>query len=375
MPSSTSRKLVQDPIPSLESRSEGPVISFVDEHGAATPAGEQYGIDIDQAKRLYRDMLLARTLDSEALALQRQGELNLWVGSGGQEAAQIGSIRALRDSDMVFPSYREHAAAMARRVTPTELLSQWRGATHSGWDSVEKHFHIYSLVLGTQTLHAAGFAEGVRMDGADDVVAVYFGDGAASQGDVNESFNWCAARSLPVLFVCQNNQWAISTPVSQQSRTSVAQRATGFGIPSWHVDGNDVLAMYAVTSRAAELIRAGGGPALIEAETYRLGGHSSSDDPTRYRDVEQVQAWTKRDPLLRIERLLSDRGVDPGFFTELRAESDGFASDLREACKAIEDPDLDRLFENVYAEAHAPLREQRESHRSLLIELGEEAVR
>ncbi|MCU1614408.1 MAG: pyruvate dehydrogenase (acetyl-transferring) component subunit alpha [Frankiales bacterium] len=249
-------------------------------------------------------MSLARRLDHEALALQRQGELGLWLPCWGQEAAQVGSVSALQDTDYVFPSYREHAAALVRGISPTELLTQWRGATHAGWDPKNYNFHFYSLVLGTQTLHATGYAMGAVLDGGDQVVAAYFGDGAASQGDVSEAFNWAAAQNLPVLFFCQNNQWAISTPTSLQYRTPVHERAAGFGVRSFYVDGNDALAVHAVTTEAADIVRRGEGPALVEAVTFRMAGHSTSDDPTKYRAPEELAAWEAKDPVKRLRTLL-----------------------------------------------------------------------
>lgn len=210
---------------------------------------------------LYRSMRLARSLDSAALALQRQGELGLWLQSLGQEAAQVGSITALRDTDHVFPSYREHAAALCRGITPAELLVQWRGNRHSGWDPARYRFHIYTLVLAAQLPHATGYAMGVQRDGADEIVVGYFGDGAASEGEANEALNWAAAAEVPLLFFCQNNHWAISTPVRAQMRAPLHQRARGFGLDAYRVDGNDVLAVRAMTRTVADRIRAGAGGA------------------------------------------------------------------------------------------------------------------
>ncbi|CAH0236199.1 thiamine pyrophosphate-dependent enzyme [Rhodococcoides fascians] len=332
---------------------------FVDERGDLTEAGHEHGVDIELAKVLHRDMARARRLDQEALALQRQGELGLWLQSWGQEAAQVGSMRALRDSDHVFPSYREHAAAMVRGISPRELLSQWRGATHGGWDPETYNFHLNSLVLGTQTLHATGYAMGYRLSNSDAVAAVYFGDGAASQGDVNEAFNWAAARSLPVLFVCQNNQWAISTPTSHQYAAPVHQRAAGFGLRSYFVDGNDALAVHSVTRAAVAHIRLGHGPALIEAVTFRMAGHSTSDDPKKYRPTADFDAWHARDPLRRSKVLLSNSGVPAAFFDTLDVELDELAIETRAACHAITAPDLDDLFATAYSEPHPALAAER----------------
>ncbi|OMC10570.1 pyruvate dehydrogenase (acetyl-transferring) E1 component subunit alpha [Mycobacterium sp. SP-6446] len=338
-----------------------PLIQFVTPQGALTAQGKAHGIDVQLARDLYRDMALARRFDAEALALQRQGELNLWLMSWGQEAAQVGSIRALRDSDMIFPSYREHAVGLCRGLSPAQLLAQWRGCSHSGWDPAAYRVHIYSLVLGAQTLHATGYAAGAAMEGTDEVVAVYFGDGASSQGDVNEAFNWAAAGSLPVLFFCQNNQFAISTPTSLQMGASLHRRADGFGLRSYQVDGNDVLAVHAVTSDAATHIRAGRGPALIEAQTYRLGGHSSSDDPSRYRDTAELKLYKSRDPLSRLRTLLEDHCTDATFFDDLDAECDALAEQVRSASRAIDDPRLDSTFDNTYAEPHALVDAEHES--------------
>lgn len=351
-----------------------PLFQMIDPDGKPTSIGQSIGIDVELAQDLYTDMVIARRLDKEALALQRQGELSLWLMSWGQEAAQIGSIRALRSSDMVFPSYREHGAALCRGITPADLMRQWKGAAHSGWDPEESRFHIYSLVLGTQTLHATGYAAGAAYEKTDEVVATYFGDGAASQGDVNEAFNWAAAGSLPVLFFCQNNQWAISTPTATQMRTPLHARSAGFGLDSYHVDGNDVMAVHAVTQRAASRIREGGGPALIEAQTYRFGGHSSSDDPKRYRSEDEFAAWELKDPLTRMESYLRGVGLGDGeFFDALETEADDFAATVRAACKDITSTPMSELFARVYAEPHDSLAKEREAYLAQALSLGKEA--
>jgi 2-oxoisovalerate dehydrogenase E1 component alpha subunit len=349
------------------------MFQLIDPGGAVTAAGERIGVSVELAQELHRDMVLARRLDREALSLQRQGELSLWLMSWGQEAAQVGSIRALRPTDMVFPSYREHAAALCRGISPADLMRQWKGVAHSGWDPAVSRFHIYSLVLGTQTLHATGYAAGAVMERSDEVVATYFGDGAASQGDVNEAFNWAAAASLPVLFFCQNNQWAISTPTTTQMRKPVHVRAAGFGLDAYHVDGNDVLAVHAVTTLAAERIRDGGGPALIEAQTYRFGGHSSSDDPKRYRSDDEVAAWDLRDPLRRTELFLRAAGVGDDFFDALTAEADRFAVTVRQACTSLAGRPMGEMFDAVYAEPHAGLAEEGAAHAARLVALGSES--
>ncbi|MGB3481852.1 MAG: thiamine pyrophosphate-dependent enzyme [Mycobacterium sp.] len=323
-------------------------------------------IDPELVRGLYRDMLLARRFDQEAFHLQRQGELGLWLSCRGQEAAQVGSIRAVRATDHVFPSYREHASALCRGITPAEQLTQWRGTAHGGWDPDTYRFHITSLVLSTQLLHATGYALGVAADrrrdpAVDEIVLCYFGDGSASQGDANEALNWAAVHDAPLVFFCQNNQWAISTPAAAQSRTPLHVRAAGFGLKTTLVDGNDVLAVHAATAAAAERVRNGGRPELIEAITYRLAGHSTSDDPTRYRDQDEVALWEDRDPLLRVRRLLDQTGwADSRYHAQLEDEANALAEITRADCHALQAPPLEDTFRHTLVAETAALRDERE---------------
>ncbi|MDN5920848.1 MAG: thiamine pyrophosphate-dependent enzyme, partial [Pseudonocardia sp.] len=240
-----------------------------------TPEGERtvdrrfdsYTADVgaEELKALYRDMVLVRRADREGNALQRQGELGIWVPLLGQEAAQVGSGRALRRQDMAFPSYREHGVAWCRGIDPTELLGIFRGTDHGGWDSAATGFHPYTIVIGNQCLNATGYAMGQRFESrvgdpeTGEATICYFGDGATSQGDVHEGFVWAAAYDAPLVFFCQNNQWAISVPLSRQTRVPLYQRARGYGFPGVRVDGNDVLACLAVTRWALEECRTGNG--------------------------------------------------------------------------------------------------------------------
>ena len=220
-----------------------------------------------RSRGFYRDMVLTRRIDVEATALQRHGELGIWAQLLGQEAAQIGSGRALRPQDFVFPTYREHGVAWCRGVDPLQLLGLFRGVDQGSWDPNDNNFGLYTIVIGAQTLHATGYAMGVQRDGhvgtgdpeRDAAVVAYFGDGASSQGDVNEAFIFAASYNAPVVFFCQNNQWAISEPIERQSRIPLYQRALGFGFPGVRVDGNDVLATYAVTQAALQRARDGPG--------------------------------------------------------------------------------------------------------------------
>ncbi|WP_055545839.1 pyruvate dehydrogenase (acetyl-transferring) E1 component subunit alpha [Streptomyces sp. NBRC 110028] len=332
-----------------------------------TPEGErvehpEYAIDLtpDELRGLYRDMVLTRRFDAEATTLQRQGELGLWASLLGQEAAQIGSGRALRDDDYVFPTYREHGVAWCRGVDPTNLLGMFRGVNHGGWDPNSNNFHLYTIVIGAQTLHATGYAMGVAKDGADSAVLAYFGDGASSQGDVAESFTYSAVYNAPVVFFCQNNQWAISEPTEKQTRVPLYQRAQGYGFPGVRVDGNDVLACLAVTKAALERARTGQGPTLVEAFTYRMGAHTTSDDPTRYRSSEERELWETKDPILRLRTLLSNENLaDDAFFGGLEEEADALAKRVREAVRSMPDPDHMALFEHTYADGHALVDEER----------------
>ncbi|MGH3715602.1 MAG: pyruvate dehydrogenase (acetyl-transferring) E1 component subunit alpha [Micromonosporaceae bacterium] len=338
-----------------------------------TPDGERvdhpdYSVEFtdEEYRGLYRDLVIVRRLDAEATALQRQGELGIWASLLGQEAAQIGSGRALATQDMAFPTYREHGVLWCRGIDPIMPLGLFRGVDFGGWDSGEKKMQMYTVVIGAQTLHATGYAMGIAKDGAlgaDDSEAViaYFGDGATSEGDVNESFVWASVFNTPIVFFCQNNQYAISEPVERQARAPIYQRAHGYGFPGIRVDGNDVLASYAVTKKALDAARHGEGPSLIEAYTYRMGAHTTSDDPTRYRISSEVEAWQAKDPILRMHAFLDKQQIaDAAYFEELDAEADKHAADLRERVLALPDPSPESMFDNVYPNGSPVLLRQRE---------------
>ena len=353
-----------------------------------TPEGERvehpdysFGVGLtaeqeaQQVRDLYRDMVLTRRIDTEATALQRHGELGIWAQLLGQEAAQIGAGRALRRQDYVFPTYREHGVAWCRGVDPLQLLGLFRGVDQGGWDPRENNFHLYTIVIGAQTLHATGYAMGVQRDGLvgtddperDTAVLAHFGDGASSQGDVNEAFIFAASYNAPVVFFCQNNQWAISEPIERQTRIPLFQRALGFGFPGMRVDGNDVLATYAVTQAALARAREGQGPTLVEAYTYRMGAHTTTDDPTRYRLSNDVERWKLRDPIARVEAYLARNGLaDVDFLDGVRAEADDLGARLREGCRALPDPSPLSVFDHVYAEMPRELAEQRDEFASYL---------
>ena len=231
---------------------------------------------------LYELMVITRELDIEFVNLQRQGELALYASCRGQEAAQAGAVACLRKTDWLFPQYRELAAFLHRGITPAQLSAVWRGSWHGGMGFTSKHCAPISIPIGTQQLHAVGAALAAQRLGEDSVTLAFLGDGATSAGDVHEALNFAALHAAPCVFFVQNNQWAISLPAAQQvAGGSIARRAQGYGMPGVVVDGNDVLACYAVMAEAARRARSGGGPTLIEALTYRIGPHTTSDDPTR----------------------------------------------------------------------------------------------
>lgn len=344
-----------------------------------TPAGERVAhpdydawaadLDGDRLRAMYRDMVLTRRFDVEATSLQRQGELALYAQCLGQEAAQIGSGHALAPQDHVFPSYREHGVALARGLEMTDLLRLFRGVDHGGWDPAAHNFHLFTLVIGSHTLHATGYAMGVQRDGLvgtgdparDTAVVTYFGDGATAQGDVSEALVFASVNQAPVVLFCQNNQFAISEPTTRQARVPIAHRAPGFGIPSVRVDGNDVLATYAVTREALERARTGGGPTFVEAFTYRMGAHTTSDDPTRYRTAEQEEYWRQRDPIERLRLHLEATGELPEVFqAQLAAEADALGEHVRTTVRAMAAPAPRTMFDHVYATPNAVVDAERE---------------
>lgn len=353
-----------------------PTVQLLTPEGALrpTPEAEAYlplveALSDAELERFYRDMAVSRRIDVAGANLQRQGQLALWVPSHGQEAAQVGSAHAARPQDHLFPSYREHIVGIIRGLDPVRILALLRGATLGGWNPEENgNFHLYTLVLASQTLHATGYAMGLQFDGAtatgdpetDAAVLVYYGDGATSQGDASEALVFASSYQTPQVFFIQNNQWAISVPVSRQSRSPLSLRGGGFGMPGIRVDGNDVLASYAVTRQSLEEARAGEGPSLIEALTYRMGAHTTADDPTKYRTDDEVAYWEARDPIPRYRTWLEGRGASAEFFTDVDTEANDIAADLRRRALELQAPTREVIFEHVYSEPHPLMAEQAE---------------
>ncbi|MCT9819541.1 thiamine pyrophosphate-dependent enzyme [Microbacterium sp. W1N] len=341
---------------------------------APSAAAEEYLPLIDaladtDLETFYRDMVVVRAFDRQATNLQRQGQLALWPPSFGQEAAQVGSARAARPQDHVFPSYREHVVCTIRGVDPIDIIRLMRGLTHGGWDPADPrngNTRLYTLVLGSQTLHSAGYGMGLVFDGRtgtgdperDEALIVYYGDGASSQGDVHEAMVFAASYQTPQVFFLQNNHWAISVPVATQSRVPLYRRGEGYGMPSLRVDGNDVLASYAVTKRALDEARAGEGPRAIEALTYRMGAHTTSDDPTKYRGGDEEQYWARRDPIARMRAFLQSRGASQAFFDGVEADAAAYADDVRVRTNALGGLDTSVMFDHVYSEPHPLVAQQ-----------------
>ena len=335
----------------------------------AHPELDRYLGDVDaaQLRRFWQDMMIVRRLAAEGVALQRQGQLGLWAPCRGQEAAQIGSARALRDDDFVFPSYRETGVLYVRGAAPGDYTRVWRGEEGAAFDPAQMRMAPMQIIIGAQALHATGYAVGILRDGGDEIAVTYFGDGATSQGDVSEAMVFAASYGAPVVFVCQNNHWAISEPVALQSALSIAGRAPGFGVASMRVDGNDVLACFAAMRWASEHARSGKGPAFLELVTYRMGPHTTADDPSRYRDPAELEQWAQRDPIARVEAHLRASGeLDESHIAAAQEASDAAAAELRAECLGMVTREPLAVFDGVYAEPHTGLRRQREEYSAYL---------
>ncbi|WP_433661947.1 pyruvate dehydrogenase (acetyl-transferring) E1 component subunit alpha [Nocardia sp. CA-128927] len=321
----------------------------------------------EQLRALYEDMVVTRRIDTEATALQRQGQLGLWAPLLGQEGTQVGSAHALHPDDYVFCSYREAAVAYCRGVNPSEITRLWRGVAHSCWDPNAVNMTNPNIIVGSQGLHATGYAYAAHLDGAEIATIAYFGDGASSQGDIAEALGFAASWSAPVVFLCQNNHWAISEPVRVQSQTPIVRRAYGYGIPGVQVDGNDALAVLAVTRQAVARARSGGGPSFIEALTYRMGPHTTADDPTRYRASAETEEWARRDPIDRLRRLLERESLfDYGFERQVAEHADEVARQVRTSTIEMPNPEPMDLFDHVYTTPHALITEERREYAEYL---------
>ena len=342
----------------LEPRFQVEHLSILDSEGNLDTALEPKLADTD-LRSLYRAMLLARRLDERMVRLQRQGRIGTFAPTKGQEAAQIGSIFSLRPTDWMVPSFRETAAMIWRGWPIEKLLLFFAGHLEGGQPAPDQHDLPITIPVATQLPHAVGLAYAAQYRGDDVVVMAYFGDGATSEGDFHEAMNFAGVWHVPVIFICQNNQWAISVPLKKQTHSrTIAQKALAYGLPGLQVDGNDVLAVYAAAREAVERARAGDGPTLIECVTYRLGVHTTADDPTKYRSEAEVAMWEQKDPLTRFRAYLEKRNLlEEGL--EQRVDEE-----IAEAIRCFEStppPDPLVMFDHAYAELPPDVQAQRDA--------------
>ena len=340
---------------------DAPIVRLVAPDGSVV-GDVEVGLSDDERRELLRLMIQSRRLDRECWALQRQGELTVYPPFEGQEAAQVGSAFALGPDDFVFPSFRELAAAVVRGVDVVEYLQYHRGTWHGGpYDPIASRFAPICVPVATQIIHAVGWAMGSKLDGNTACSLAYFGDGSASEGDFHEGANLAAVFGAPAILFCQNNGWAISVPSHRQFAAPIADRAAGYGMPGVRVDGNDVLAVYAVTREAVERARAGEGPTLIEAITYRIGSHSTADDAGRYRAEAEVAAWRERDPIDRYRSCLLGAGtIDETFVRSCDDEAEAWVADIRTELMALGEPPASEIFDHAFADPPPTLLAQRE---------------
>jgi 2-oxoisovalerate dehydrogenase E1 component alpha subunit len=323
----------------------------------------QHAVDLsnEQLRSLYRLMALSRRVDRQAINLTRQGALGVYASSHGQEAAQVGAVFALEADDWIFPTYRETVATFARGVDIVEILALFSGSWHCGFDPYQYRVAPLTTPLATQALHATGLAMAAKIRHDPIVALTFFGDGAASEGDAHEALNLAAVSTAPVVFVVQNNGYAISVPYRLQTKaSSIALRAAGVGMPGILVDGNDVVSVYGAVRTAVDRARRGEGPTLVEAVTYRLEAHTTADDTSRYRSEDEAAAWRARDPVDRFLRVLRERQVvDDAYLAEVDAEAEAIAARMRDALFGAPAGDPREMFDHVYATRTPQLDAQR----------------
>ncbi|MFD7010118.1 pyruvate dehydrogenase (acetyl-transferring) E1 component subunit alpha [Rhodococcus jostii] len=336
-------------------------VQYLDAAGELTESEARYPRPSDdRLVEMYRNMVLGRRFDQQATALTKQGRLAVYPSSRGQEACQIAAAMSLQPGDWMFPTYRDSVALAARGIDPVEILSMLAGNWHCGYDPAAHRSAPQCTPLATQLLHATGVAYGEHRKGNDTIALAFCGDGATSEGDFHEALNFAAVFKAPVVFLVQNNGFAISVPLARQSAApTLAHKGVGYGIGSEQVDGNDPVAMLAVMDEAANFVRAGNGPVIVEAHTYRIDAHTNADDATRYRDSSEVEQWLGRDPLARLEKYLRGTGLlDDASSEALTADAEAAASALRAGMNVDRPTDPMDLFRYVFAEQTPQLREQ-----------------
>lgn len=349
-------------------------VHLIDPAGTAHPDADYSLATPAELAEAYRQLVVSRRVNDQCNALVRQGRLAVYPSSHGQEACQVAAVSVLEPGDWLFPTYRDSVAVMLRGVPPADALTLLKGEWHSGYDPTAHNVAPQATPLATQLLHAVGFAHAAVLRGEPTVVLAMCGDGATSEGDFHEALNFAAVFHLPVVFFVQNNEFAISVPLSRQTAApSLAHKAVGYGMPGERVDGNDVAALIAVLGSAVDRARAGGGPTLVEAHTYRMQAHTNADDDTRYRDSAAVQDWVARDPLTRLRTFLKRRKALDGEAEErFTAEAEAVAASLRDALGQDADIDPADLFAHVYQTMTPQLEEQWASLRDELARATEE---
>lgn len=335
-------------------------VMLLDPDGHPTAAGQESLPARDELLRGLAGMVTARRFNEQASALVRQGRLAVYPSSSGQEACQVAAAQVLSDEDWLFPTYRDTAAVVARGVDPVEVLGLLKGDWHSGYDPYERRVAPLATPLATQLPHAVGVAHAARLRGESTVVLAMCGDGATSEGDFHEALNFAAVFRAPVVFLVQNNRYAISVPLARQSvAPSLAHKGVGYGIPGEQVDGNDLAALLDVLSTAVERARAGAGPQLVEGHTYRMQAHTNADDATRYRTDDEVAGWAAKDPLVRLETYLRAEGIlDDARAAALTGAAEEMARRTRDGINRDVEPNPDDLFRFVYARPTPQLAEQ-----------------
>ncbi len=357
----TTSSTIQDRVDAALPPSGNP-LSLIDQDGHPSETALLEMPPGEVLRDLHRQMVIGRRLDTQATALTRQGRLAVYPSSRGQEACQVGAVLALREQDWLFPTYRDTVAVLTRSVPPAEALSLLRGEWHCGYDPYEHRVAPQCTPLATSTLHAVGFARAAQLKRQDQAALVLVGDGATSEGDTHEALNFAGVWQAPVIFLVQNNGYAISVPLAKQTAApALAYRGVGYGVRSMLIDGNDAAAVFAAVRAALRQAAAGRGPTLIEAVTYRIEAHTNADDAARYRSGAEVQAWLARDPLRRLETYLRDHGLlDDAALARIGAEAEQLAAEVREAMSGPADQDPAELFAHVYAEPTPALAAQRD---------------
>jgi len=349
-----------------------PMIQILDSEGNLDESLRPAALTDETVRQLYEKMVFVRMANERALKMQRQGRMGTYASIEGEEAAQIGSEFAIKKTDWIVPAFREHAAMWAHGVPMDLIFQYWRGSENGSHHPQGVRVLPVSIPVGSQMLHAVGLGWASKMRGEKDIAITYFGDGATSEGDFHEAMNFAGVYKTPTIFICENNQYAISTPrIKQTASKTISQKALAYGFPGIQVDGNDLFAMYAVTKEAVARARSGEGPTLIEAYTYRLGDHTTSDDASKYRTKEEVEMWKPKDPLRRLQLYLKGKNLwDEKYESALREKFTKEIDEMVARVEAAPDPTLESLFTYTYAEMTQPQKLQMEALKNYLSKKG-----